>query len=201
MNEVASLEYSPLNEMRLISQGKMHDPVIAELNGKHIENQAKLFLAAQARNELQRIIKLTEFLDKLEAKFINVVNKQMLEQPDNINLLVTSMNIITQSLERSNELVNNVLKDNSLQTLVLSNVNLIPGSEQTSMLSRKSRDAIRSVATRLITELQSDSIIDVEVNNSDEDTIVEINNNTTNSDSNLTEAQIIDNKISELMGD
>ncbi len=201
MNEVTSLEYSPLNEMRLISQGKMHEPVIAELNGKHIENQAKLFLAAQARNELQRIIKLTEFLDKLEAKFINVVNKQMLEQPDNINLLVTSMNIITQSLERSNELVNNVLKDNSLQTLVLSNVNLIPGSEQTSMLSRKSRDAIRSVATRLITELQSDSIIDVEVNNSDEDTIVETNNNTTNSDSNLTEAQIIDNKISELMGD
>ena len=61
-----STSYSPLNEMKLLAQGKIHEPFLSDLNGKNVDNQAKLFLAAQARNELQRIIRLTEFLDNIE---------------------------------------------------------------------------------------------------------------------------------------
>ena len=131
--------YSPLQEMRLLSQGKVHDTFLSDLNGKDVDNQFKLFLAAQARNELQRILRLTEFLDSIEQKFMATVNKKLIEQPDNINLLMSSMDIISQSLKRSQELVYNVLKDDSLQTLVVNTVNLIPGSDNTSIMTRKSR--------------------------------------------------------------
>jgi hypothetical protein len=62
MSTALSTGYSPLQEMRLISEGKLHDPFLGELSGKTVDNQAKLFLAAQARNELMRILRLTEFL-------------------------------------------------------------------------------------------------------------------------------------------
>lgn len=159
-NELTN-EYSPLTEMRLLAEGQMHSSQIAELNGKDAENQAKLFLVAQARSELQRILRLTQFLDSIEEKFMKSVNKQLIEQPDNINLIMTAMDITTQSLKRSNELVASVLKDDSLQTLVVNTVNLAPGVEQSSILTRDCRDAIRSAATSLIKQLQSPDVINV----------------------------------------
>lgn len=191
--------YSPLQEMRLLSQGKVHDTFLSDLNGKDVDNQFKLFLAAQARNELQRILKLTEFLDNIEQKFMATVNKKLIEQPDNINLLMSSMDIISQSLKRSQELVYNVLKDDSLQTLVVNTVNLIPGSDNTSIMTRKSRDAIRSVASKLISDLQSEDIIEVEVKNYEATPQEVIENNTTNSD--VENTNVFDNKLNELLSD
>ena len=190
--------YSPLQEMKLLSQGKVHDPFLADLNGRDVDNQFKLFLAAQARNELQRIIRLTEFLDNIEQKFMTTINKKLVEQPDNINLLMSSMDIITQSLKRSQELVYNVLKDDSLQTLVVNTVNLIPGSENTTIMSRKSRDAIRSVATKLISDLQSENIIEVEVNNY-EATTEEVEEVTTTNNVVTDNTNVYDSKLSELL--
>ena len=191
--------YSPLQEMRLLSQGKVHDTFLSDLNGKDVDNQFKLFLAAQARNELQRILRLTEFLDGIEQKFMATVNKKLIEQPDNINLLMSSMDIISQSLKRSQELVYNVLKDDSLQTLVVNTVNLIPGSDNTSIMTRKSRDAIRSVASKLISDLQSEDIIEVEVKNYEATPQEVVENNTTNSD--VENTNVYDNKLNELLSD
>lgn len=191
--------YSPLQEMRLLSQGKVHDTFLSDLNGKDVDNQFKLFLAAQARNELQRILRLTEFLDSIEQKFMATVNKKLVEQPDNINLLMSSMDIISQSLKRSQELVYNVLKDDSLQTLVVNTVNLIPGSDNTSIMTRKSRDAIRSVASKLISDLQSEDIIEVEVKNYEATPQEVVENNTTNSD--VENTNVFDNKLNELLSD
>ena len=194
--------YSPLTEMRLLAEGQLHNEQISDLNGKDAENQSKLFLVAQARNELQRILRLTQFLDNIEQKFMNAVNKQLIEQPDNINLIMTAMDITTQSLKRSNELVYNVLKDDSLQTLVVNTVNLVPGVEQSSMLTRDSRDAIRSAATSLIKQLQSPDVI--EVNNVE---VVEESINISEStgeehlsnDLDAESKQAIDDKINDLL--
>lgn len=188
-----STSYSPLNEMKLLAQGKIHEPFLSDLNGKNVDNQAKLFLAAQARNELQRIIRLTEFLDNIEAKFMTAVNKKLVEQPDNINLIMTAMDMTTQSLKRSQELIYNVLKDDSLQTLVVNTVNLIPGAEQSSIMSRKSRDAIRSVATKLISDLQAENIV--------EQAVIDIDSDMEETNNEMTEKELIDSKLNELLGE
>ena len=202
-NELTN-EYSPLTEMRLLAEGQMHSSQIAELNGKDAENQAKLFLVAQARSELQRILRLTQFLDSIEEKFMKSVNKQLIEQPDNINLIMTAMDITTQSLKRSNELVASVLKDDSLQTLVVNTVNLAPGVEQSSILTRDCRDAIRSAATSLIKQLQSPDVINVPEENVEiveEAEVVEpteTNNATDETNANNIK-KAVDDKLNELL--
>ena len=202
-NELTN-EYSPLTEMRLLAEGQLHSSQIAELNGKDAENQAKLFLVAQARSELQRILRLTQFLDSIEEKFMKSVNKQLIEQPDNINLIMTAMDITTQSLKRSNELVASVLKDDSLQTLVVNTVNLAPGVEQSSILTRDCRDAIRSAATSLIKQLQSPDVINVPEENVEivEETEVieptETNNTTDETNANNIK-KAVDDKLNELL--
>lgn len=202
-NELTN-EYSPLTEMRLLAEGQMHSSQIAELNGKDAENQAKLFLVAQARSELQRILRLTQFLDSIEEKFMKSVNKQLIEQPDNINLIMTAMDITTQSLKRSNELVASVLKDDSLQTLVVNTVNLAPGVEQSSILTRDCRDAIRSAATSLIKQLQSPDVINVPEENVEiveEAEVIEPTetNNTTDETNANNIKKAVDNKLNELL--
>lgn len=202
-NELTN-EYSPLTEMRLLAEGQMHSSQIAELNGKDAENQAKLFLVAQARSELQRILRLTQFLDSIEEKFMRSVNKQLIEQPDNINLIMTAMDITTQSLKRSNELVASVLKDDSLQTLVVNTVNLAPGVEQSSILTRDCRDAIRSAATSLIKQLQSPDVINVPEENVEiveEAEVVEPTetNNTTDETNANNIKKAVDDKLNELL--
>lgn len=161
---VTKENYSPLKEMQLLSKNETHDETLAKLNGKDTENQVKLFLIAQARNELTRIVKMTEYLDMLEEKFMNVVNKKLLEQPTNLNLILTAMEITTQSIDRSNNLINQILKDNSLQTLVLNTVNIIPGVEGSTAIDMSSRESIRSVASNLISQLKvkESEIIEVE---------------------------------------
>lgn len=202
-NELTN-EYSPLTEMRLLAEGQMHSSQIAELNGKDAENQAKLFLVAQARSELQRILRLTQFLDSIEEKFMKSVNKQLIEQPDNINLIMTAMDITTQSLKRSNELVASVLKDDSLQTLVVNTVNLAPGVEQSSILTRDCRDAIRSAATSLIKQLQSPDVINVPEENVEiveEAEVIEPTetNNTTDETNTNNIKKAVDDKLNELL--
>ncbi len=202
-NELTN-EYSPLTEMRLLAEGQMHSSQIAELNGKDAENQAKLFLVAQARSELQRILRLTQFLDSIEEKFMKSVNKQLIEQPDNINLIMTAMDITTQSLKRSNELVASVLKDDSLQTLVVNTVNLAPGVEQSSILTRDCRDAIRSAATSLIKQLQSPDVINVPEENVEiveEAEVIEPTetNNTTDETNANNIKKAVDDKLNELL--
>lgn len=202
-NELTN-EYSPLTEMRLLAEGQMHSSQIAELNGKDAENQAKLFLVAQARSELQRILRLTQFLDSIEEKFMKSVNKQLIEQPDNINLIMTAMDITTQSLKRSNELVASVLKDDSLQTLVVNTVNLAPGVEQSSILTRDCRDAIRSAATSLIKQLQSPDVINVPEENVEiveEAEVIEPaeTNDTTDETNTNNIKKAVDDKLNELL--
>lgn len=165
---VTKENYSPLTEMKLLSQNEMHNESLSKLNGKDTENQAKLFLIAQARNELKRIVKMTEYLDMLEQKFMNVVNTKLLEQPTNLNLILTAMEITTQSIDRSNNLINQILKDNSLQTLVLNTVNIIPGVEGSTAIDMSSRESIRSVASNLISQLKVKEEEIIEVNEKDE---------------------------------
>ena len=108
---------------------------------------------------------------------------------------MTTMDIISQSLKRSQELIYNLLKDDSLQTLVVNTVNLIPGSEQTSIMSRKSRDAIRSVASKLISDLQSSSVVEETIIDVSEDAVTEVVNAP---DENLSDTEKANNKLNEL---
>ena len=119
-----------------------------DVDGDKLLNRNKLFLVAQAHNELNRVIKMTNLLDKIEAKFIDAIEDKIEQTPDNLQLLTYAMETISNSLTRSNQIITQVLKDEKLAAIVLNTTNIItPDGNSATILSMDSRDAVRNWAS------------------------------------------------------
>lgn len=141
-----------------------------DLDGDKLVNKAKLFIIAQACNELNRVIKLTNFLDTLEEKFIDAVTFKIEESPHNLQLLTYAMETITESLNRSNQLITQILKDEKLSSVIINTTNIItPDGSSATVMSMDSRDTVRNWASSVLAQLrnvESEEIID-NTNNTD----------------------------------
>ena len=138
-----------------------------DADGDKLLNRTKLFLVAQAHNELNRVIKMTNLLDKIEAKFIDAIEDKIEQTPDNLQLLTYAMETISNSLTRSNQIITQVLKDEKLAAIVLNTTNIItPDGNSATILSMDSRDAVRNWASStfdMLKNLESKSIPDTAV--------------------------------------
>lgn len=137
-----------------------------KLDGDHLIKKSKLFVIAQVKNELSRVIKMTDFLDKLEAKFMNAVDNRLEQNPDNLQLISSAMETVTNSLNRSNSLISQVLKDEKLSALIINTTNIItPGGASSTVMDIDSRDAVRNMASSLLSQLatlsNNENVIDV----------------------------------------
>lgn len=152
-----------------------------DIDGDKLLNKAKLFLVAQACNELNRVIKMTNFLDTLEEKFIDTVSDKLDESPHNLQLITYAMETITESLNRSNQLITQILKDEKLSSVIINTTNIITqdGSSAT-VMSMDSRDTVRNWASSTLAQLRNSEklksdVVDIptepsERNDSDEPT-------------------------------
>lgn len=123
-------------------------------SAEQAKNQISMFLVSQAKNELYRIIKLTSFLETVEAKYIDTATELMQQFPDNLSLVQNVLETIEKSITRSNELLTQVLKDEKLNTYVF-NFHA-SDSEDTNAyknLSKASRDDIRNFANSMLDQL------------------------------------------------
>ena len=138
-----------------------------DADGDKLLNRTKLFLVAQAHNELNRVIKMTNLLDKIEAKFIDAIEDKIEQTPDNLQLLTYAMETISNSLTRSNQIITQVLKDEKLAAIVLNTTNIItPDGNSATILSMDSRDAVRNWASStfdMLKNLESNAIPDTAV--------------------------------------
>lgn len=153
-----------------------------DVDGDKLVNRAKIFLVAQACNELNRVIKLTNFLDTLEEKFIDAVTEKIEESPHNLQLLTYAMETITESLNRSNQLITQILKDDKLSSIIINTTNIItPDGSSATVMSMDSRDTVRNWASSMLAQLRN------------------VDNNTTMNTSNLTtnEEVVIDATLAE----
>ena len=125
-----------------------------EADGDKLLNKTKLFLVAQAHNELNRVIKMTNLLDKIEAKFIDAIEDRIEQTPDNLQLLTYAMETISNSLTRSNQIITQVLKDDKLAAIVLNTTNIItPDGNSATIIDADSRDEVRNLAASLLEQL------------------------------------------------
>lgn len=142
-----------------------------DVDGDKLVNRAKIFLVAQACNELNRVIKLTNFLDTLEEKFIDAVTEKIEESPHNLQLLTYAMETITESLNRSNQLITQILKDDKLSSIIINTTNIItPDGSSATVMSMDSRDTVRNWASSMLAQLR----------NVDGNTTTDISNSSTN---------------------
>ena len=146
-----------------------NDPdLLVNIDGERLVARTKLFVVAQARNNLNRIIKLTNFLEKLEDKFIDAVNNRLENEPESISMISMAMETISRCLADANETVTQVLKDDRLQNIVINTTNIItPDGSSARVIDADSRDAVRNLAGSLLSQLskiadEQEQIVDVE---------------------------------------
>ena len=118
------------------------------VDGDKLLNKTKMFLIAQACNELNRVIKMTNLLETIENKFVDAITEKLDENPHNLQLITFAMETISNSLARSNQLITQVLKDDKLSAIIINTNNIItPDGSSATVLSMDSRDAIRNWAS------------------------------------------------------
>ena len=150
-----------------------------DVDGDKLLNKAKLFLVAQACNELNRVIKMTNFLDSLEEKFIDTVNMKLDESPHNLQLITYAMETITESLNRSNQLITQILKDEKLSSVIINTTNIItPDGSSATVMSMDSRDNVRNWASSTLAQLRSaemskSDVIDVANNDTTQEGVIQ----------------------------
>lgn len=106
--------------MEKVANGDINEDVSKSLVDKNITlNQVKVFQLAQAKKELQRVIKLTRMLEKVENAYGDKLDKVLesghLGLADYGNIIGS----INGMLSRSDKIISSVLKDDSLSNLVL----------------------------------------------------------------------------------
>lgn len=141
---------------------------IVEINGEQLLDRTKLFMIAHARQQLNRIIKLTKFLEKLEDKFIDAVNNRLDNEPESITMISMAMETISKCLESANGEVFQILKDDRLANIVINTTNIItPDGNSATIIDADSRDEVRNLASSLLQQLTNISN-QAEKQNSDE---------------------------------
>ena len=147
MSTIANDEQS-LDDIKLLTSSKVTD-------------QLKVFLIAQARNELMRVVKLTKFLDKLESKFMEKTTDMMNSDDLTLKQYSDIIYVITSLLTRSNEIISKVLKDDSLMTILNTTIYTTDDSvSQTtavvsSLKDARSRERVRSVIQGILTSTEN----------------------------------------------
>jgi hypothetical protein len=144
-----------LTSMSMMKQLANNDEDLRiDISGEMLIDRTKLFLVAQARNSLQRIIKLTAFLEKLEDKFIEAVSTRLDEDTNDVTMIALSMETISKLLQDANNTVMQVLRDEKLQSIVINTTNIItPDGNSATVIDADSRDAVRNMAANLLSQL------------------------------------------------
>lgn len=144
-----------LSMMKSIAEDTHTSEDVRLLASDRVTDQLKVFLVAQARNELKRIIRLTEVLDNLESSFIDKVNTSVSNDEVTLKQYGEIINLIVSLLTRSNEIVSSVLKDDSLtifNTTVFSNT--VPGVGSQSIITQlqdvHSREKVRLIIQKVL---------------------------------------------------
>jgi hypothetical protein len=138
-----------------------------DINSERLLDRTKLFVLAQARESLNRIIKLTDFLEKLEDRFIAAVSERLDSEPDNVTMIALSMETISKLLQDANNTVMQVLKDEKLNQIVINTTNIItPDGNSATVIDADSRDSVRNAAASLLSQImkmtEESDVVDVE---------------------------------------
>ena len=103
---------------------------------------------------MNRIIKLTNFLEKLEDKFIAAVSTRLENDADNITVIAMSMETVSKLLQDANNTVTQIIKDEKLQQVIINTTNIItPDGNSATVIDANSRDEVRNLAASLLAQL------------------------------------------------
>lgn len=159
--------YDPANTNDLLMKQLAEDDGSMQLsvNIDDMINKNKLFLIATAKKNFTRIIKLTNFLQKVEDKFIDNISSAIDDDALSLQQLSLVMETITNLLKDARETVVQITRDEKIQDIVINTTNIItPDGNTATIIDADSRDSIRNLASSLLKqfEVMENQIVDVE---------------------------------------
>lgn len=119
-NEIVTEEHSTLDLMDMIADGALSETHLPDLIERdEIINRTKLFLVAQAKTELKRIVKLTKLLDKLEDSYQDRLERELpIMELDDYESAIKTLN---KCIDRSNKLIQNIISNDELSSILIVN--------------------------------------------------------------------------------
>ena len=141
--------------MEIIAKNEQSLEDIKMLTSTKVEDQLKVFLIAQARNELMRVVKLTKFLDRVKERYMDKVSQGMEDDELTLKQYNDIINTITGLLSRSSDIIYKVLKDDSLTTILNTTIyqqnNVSQSNTSINMLrDPQSRERARNVIEKIL---------------------------------------------------
>lgn len=140
-----------LEVMKRVSSNDAPVPIA----GDTVKLQIQSFVLAQAQKELLRVVKYTEFLDKVEDEYQKRVEENL--EDISFNELPEIMTVIHTSLDRAQNMLLSVIKDDKLGVFISNTFNTINTPETSSIspdsglsMNAASREAVRKAVTSLI---------------------------------------------------
>lgn len=153
----------PLYQIKQLLHGECTDQTLAAEKELSTLKMSSILLA---KKYLERLVDQTRQLEKFETKFYEAMDDALENDSANIMLITTAMESLTKLITSSQQMVSSVLKDDRMQSIVITNTtNITPDGGSSEIMDAASRDAVRNLAESLLAQLSvvaSEDIIDVE---------------------------------------
>lgn len=172
--EVKFTEEDPLKAMELISTSSDYsEELLKYADPKISENQFKLFIIAQCKREMYKLVQYSKWLDIMEKRFKQVsIDRANELSPGQVMSIIK---FLKDNIQASNDMLNSVIKDKDMTNVLIinsqtNNINDITKSELLQRLYKSSIDkaespsASRSKVVEVVTEILKDDMEGNEIN-------------------------------------
>lgn len=182
-------EKDAINAMEMIATNTSYSSGLLNYTDPKVsENQFKLFIIAQCKRELYKILEYSKMLDKLEARFKEVYIDRINELSD--GMIISLMQVILEKIDRGNELINSVVKDKDITNVLIINqqnnmVNSISNLTKDKLLQTlyksseakaESPAASRAKVIEVVTNILKDEAVEENDENSKEAEVIDNDN-------------------------
>lgn len=185
-----------LSAMDLISKSPDYsEELIKYTDPKVSENQFKLFIIAQCKREMYKLVEYSKWLDIVERRFKQV----SIDRADELSpgQIMSIIKFLKENIESSNNLINSVIKDKDITNVLVinnqtNNIGDITKSSLLEKLYKSSRDkdetpsSSRSKVVEVVTEIFKEDMSGEEISE-----VVEILNKTEEEQPQIIETPII----------
>ena len=182
-------EKDAINAMEMIATNTSYSSGLLNYTDPKVsENQFKLFIIAQCKRELYKILEYSKMLDKLEARFKEVYIDRINELSD--GMIISLMQVVLEKIDRGNELINSVVKDKDITNVLIINqqnnmVNSISNLTKDKLLQTlyksseakaESPAASRAKVVEVVTNILKDEAVEENDENSKEAEVIDNDN-------------------------
>lgn len=181
--EINYSQDDPMNAMELISKSPDYsDDLLKYVDPKISENQFKLFIIAQCKREMYKLVEYSKWLDIVEKRFKQI----SIDRADELSpgQIMSIIKFLKDNIQNSNDLINSVIKDKDVTNVLIlnnqtNNIGDLTKSKLLETLYKASRDkdespaSSRSKVVEVVTEIFKDDMSGEEISE-----VVDILNNT-----------------------